>query len=68
MQYHPEAALTVHQRRALHDDYHQRGLSIKDLTAKYQVATKTVQKWIHRDTFTDRSSAPHRRRSHRPPA
>ena len=67
MQYHPEAKLTVHQRRTMHDEF-QQGASLKELAATYHVATKTVQKWVHRDTFTDRSSAPKRRRSTRPPA
>lgn len=44
------------------------GASLKELAARYHVATKTVQKWVHRDTFTDRCAAPHQRRTHRPPA
>lgn len=66
MKYHSNATLTVHTRRAMHDEFHQ-GASIKELAARYHVATKTVQRWIHRDVFTDRSSAPRRRRSKRPP-
>ena len=64
---HANAQLTIHQRQALHDEFHQ-GASLTDLAAKYQVATKTVQKWAHRDTFTDRSAANRHRRTQRPPA
>lgn len=67
MQYHPQAVLTRHQRQAIHDEF-QAGASLKELAAKYHVATKTVQKWAHREVFTDRSSAPQRRRTRRPPA
>ncbi len=66
MKYHSNAALTVHLRRRLHDEFHQ-GASLKYLADKYHVSTNTVQKWAHRDEFTDRSSAPRRRRSKRPP-
>lgn len=66
MKYHSNATTTVHLRRKIHDEF-QQGASIKDIAARYHVSTKTVQKWAHRDVFTDRSSAPRRRRSKRPP-
>jgi uncharacterized protein YjcR len=67
MQYHPQAKLTIHHRRAMREEF-LAGASLKELAVRYHVATKTVQKWVHRDTFTDRSAAPHRRRTQRPPA
>ena len=66
MKYHGNARLTIHQRRALRADY-LAGMSRAELAAKYHVSPSTVQKWADRDTPEDRSSAPHRRRSKRPP-
>lgn len=57
----------MHQRLAMREEF-LAGASLTELAARYHVATKTVQKWVHRETFTDRSAAPHRRRTHRPPA
>jgi transposase len=64
---HANAALTVRQRREMAEQF-AHGASLKELAAAYHVGTKTVQRWVHRTEFTDRSSAPTRRRSHRPPA
>jgi len=66
MKYHANATLTVHQRRSMRKEF-QEGASIVTLAARYHVTTKTVQKWVHRDDPADRSSAPRRRRSKRPP-
>ena len=64
---HPNARLTVLQRREMHDKFVQ-GASLTELADAYHVGTKTVQKWVHRTVFTDRSSAPKHRRTKRPPA
>jgi len=66
MKYHANAKLTVYQRRAMREEFEQ-GMSISKLSERYHVNTKTVQKWVHREEMTDRSSAPRRRRSKRPP-
>lgn len=66
-QLHANAALTVHQRREMAEKF-QQGASLNELAAAYHVGTKTVQRWVHRTVFTDRSSAPHHRRTRRPPA
>jgi transposase len=67
MKYHANAKLTVHLRRAMREEFLGGATSIKKLAARYHVSTKTVQKWVHREEPTDRSSAPRRRRSKRPP-
>ncbi len=66
MKYHPNARLTIHQRRALREDF-LAGASRAELAAKYHVSPKTVQRWCHRESPQDRSSAPQHRRSKRPP-
>ena len=64
MKYHANAKLTVHQRLAMKEEFEE-GMSLTQLAQRYHISTKTVQRWIHRDVPTDRSSAPKRRRSKR---
>ncbi len=67
MQYHANAKLTIAQRQAMRAEFLQ-GASITELAARYRVATKTVRRWVHREDPRDRSTAPHHRRTKRPPA
>ncbi len=64
MKYHKNARLTVLQRLDMRKEFEE-GKSLTQLARSYHVSTKAVQKWVHRDDPTDRSSAPHHRRSKR---
>jgi transposase len=58
MKLHAQAALTIKQRQKVKMLHETHGLSIRDLAVKFRVNPSTIQRWVHRDSPLDLSSAP----------
>jgi transposase len=58
MRYHAKAALTVGRRQELQRLNKQEGWTVRRLAAHFHINPSTVQRWLGRTEFTDRSSAP----------
>ncbi|HEX2971821.1 MAG TPA: helix-turn-helix domain-containing protein [Tepidisphaeraceae bacterium] len=61
MKLHANAALTVSQRQEVRRLHEQEGLGTRKLARRFHVSTRTIHRWIHRDSPQDRSSVPHHR-------
>lgn len=57
MKIHAKAALTVKQRQEV-KRLHQEGVSIRQLATRFGVNPTTIQRWVHRDSPLDLSTAP----------
>lgn len=55
---HARAALTLRQRKEVKRLHEQEGVSIRALAERFNTTAKTIQKWIHRDSPLDNTSAP----------
>lgn len=62
MKIHSNASLTGNQRKAVQEHYATGLHTMGALAAQFKTTRKTISKWVHRDTPSDRSSAP---KSHR---
>lgn len=58
MKIHSNASLTGNQRKAVQELYATGQYTIGALAVQFRTTPKTISKWIHRDTQSDRSSAP----------
>ena len=58
MHLHANATLTVKQRQEIRRLHQEEGMSLAALARRFQINRKTAKKWAHRDSATDRSSAP----------
>jgi transposase-like protein len=61
MKIHANAALTIRQRQEIQRLYQQEQCSITALARQFNTSTKTIRKWVRRESTQDRSSAPHQR-------
>jgi hypothetical protein len=57
MHLHAQAALTLKQRQEV-KGLHEEGASIRALATRFQVNPSTIQRWVHRDSPLDRTTAP----------
>lgn len=62
MRIHSNDTLTVKQRKAVQELYATGLYTMAALAEQFKTTVKTISKWVHRDTQSDRSSAP---KSHR---
>lgn len=58
MKLHAQAALTIKQRQEVKMLHKTHGLSIRELAVKFRVNPSTIQRWVHRESPLDLSSAP----------
>ena len=58
MTLHAQAALTVRQRLLVRRLHFEEKISIRQLAGQFKVNPTTIQRWLHRETPLDRSSAP----------
>ena len=58
MHLHTNAKLTMKQRQAIRRLHHEEHRSIRHLARQFHVNPSTVQKWAHRESPYDKSSAP----------
>lgn len=63
MKLHAKAALTFAQRSEARRLHHEEKRSIRALAKRFGVNPTTIQRWVHRESPLDKSSAPLRRRS-----
>lgn len=57
MKLHARAALTLTQRQRI-QQLHQDRVSIRKLAEQFNVNTTTIQRWVHRESPLDKTSAP----------
>ena len=58
MKLHSLAALTVPQRREVRRLHQEEQISVRDLAKRFRVNPTTIQRWIHRESPLDKSTAP----------
>ena len=58
MKLHSQAALTIKQRQEVKRLHYEEKLSVRILAKKFAVNPTTIQRWIHRSSPLDLSSAP----------
>jgi len=58
MKLHAQAALTVSQRQEVKLLHKEKAVSIRQLARQFRVNPTTIQRWVHRDSPLDKSSAP----------
>lgn len=58
MKIHSNATLTGNQRKAVQELYATGNHTMETLAVQFRTTRKTISKWAHRDTQSDRSSAP----------
>jgi transposase len=58
MTIHARAALTLLQRKEIKRLHEAEHISIRELAKRFNTTEKTIQKWIHRDSPLDKTSAP----------
>lgn len=58
MKIHSNASLTGKQRKTIQELYATGVYTMEALAAQFGTTRKTISKWVHRDTHSDRSSAP----------
>jgi transposase len=63
MKLHAQAALTLAQRLEVRRLHEKERVSIRLLARRFGVNPTTIQRWVHRETPLDKTSAPLRRRS-----
>ena len=55
---HGNAQLTISQRQLIHKLYHSGEAKISELARRFNVNTKTIYRWVNRDSPNDRPSGP----------
>ena len=63
MRLHANARLTIKQRHEIRRLHQEDRISIRRLAMQFQVSRATIEKWVHRESPCDVSSAPHHPRT-----
>lgn len=63
MHLHANAKLTMKQRQEIRRLHCENRISIRRLATQFQVSRATIEKWVHRESPCDVSSAPHHPRT-----
>ena len=58
MKLHARAKLTIMQRKEIKRLHEEEKVSIRKLAERFNTSDKTIQKWVHRESPLDKSSAP----------